>query len=93
MAENRHRLVMEERSGLMISGVTDVAGFDESRIELTGSFGSMDILGADLKIASLDLSEGKVSISGRVDALGYGESREERKVKVKGKKALSRLLR
>ena len=93
MAESKHRLVMEERESLMISGVTDVAGFDESRIELTGSFGSMDILGAELKIASLDLAEGKVSISGRIDALGYGDNRDDKKVKVKGKKALARLLR
>ncbi len=93
MSDNKHRLIIEDRAGIMLSGVTDVAGFDDCRIELTGSFGGLDILGEGLKIASLDLEEGKVSISGRIDAISYGESKEDKKARNKGKKALARLLK
>jgi len=93
MGENRHRLVIDDRSALMMSGVADVVGFDDNRIELCGTFGGIDVLGEGLKISSLDLDEGKVSISGRIDAVAYGENREDKKIKAKGKKVLSRLLK
>ena len=93
MAENKHRLVIDERTALMAMGVTDVEGFDDTRVMLTGSFGSLDISGEDLKIAALDLEQGKVSISGRIDALAYGVARAEKKMRNKSKKALSRLLK
>ena len=93
MAENKHMLLLEDRSVLHISGVSEVAGFDDERIDFVGSFGGLTILGQGLKISALDLDTGKVSVSGRTDALCYGESREDRKMRVKGKKALSRLLK
>lgn len=93
MAENRHRLILDERVSLMLNGVSNVDVFDEAHIELSGSFGGIDIEGEGMKIAALDLDEGKISISGTIDAFAYCQSREEKKMRHKGKKALSRLFK
>lgn len=93
MAESKHRLVLDDRSSLMLNGVTNVDGFGDEYIELTGSFGGLDIRGDQLKIAALDLDAGKITVNGRIDALIYCQSREEKKIKNKSKKALSWLLK
>ena len=93
MAENKHRVILDERSSLMLNGVNNVDSFADEHIELSGSFGGLDIEGSELKIASLDLDAGKVTISGRIDSLAYCQSGEEKKIKHKSKKALSRLLK
>ncbi len=93
MSDNKQRVMLEDRSSLLLNGVNNVDSFDELHIELSGSFGALDIDGVELKIASLDLDEGKVSISGRIDSLVYGQAREEKKIRNRSKKALSRLLK
>ncbi len=93
MAESKHRLVIDDRSSLMLNGVTNVDSFAEDHIQLAGSFGGLDIAGSELKIAALDLDQGKATISGRIDSLAYGQSRDDKKIKQKGKRALSRLLK
>ena len=93
MAESRQRLVLEERRELMIGGVLEVESFDETRIELESSLGGIDIGGSGLKIAALNLEEGKITISGQINSIAYGQSRSERGLKHKGRNALSRLLK
>ena len=93
MTENRHRLILDEKTSMMLNGVSNVDSFDEDHIELSGSFGGIDIEGEGMKIASLDLEEGKITISGLIDAFAYCQSHEEKKMRHKSKKALSRLLR
>lgn len=93
MAESRQRLILEERRELLIGGVLDVESFDETRIELNSSLGGIDISGAGLKIAALNLDEGKITISGQIDSIAYVQSRTERSIKHKSKKALGRLLK
>ena len=51
MAENKHRVILDERSSLMLNGVSNVDSFADEHIELSGSFGGLDIEGAELKIA------------------------------------------
>ncbi|MBQ1501504.1 MAG: sporulation protein [Firmicutes bacterium] len=86
MAENKHMLLLEDRSVLHISGVSEVAGFDDERIDFVGSFGGLTILGQGLKISALDLDTGKVSVSGRTDALCYGEAGKTGKCASKAKR-------
>lgn len=93
MVEGRQRLILEERRELLIGGVLDVESFDETRIELNSSLGGIDIGGQGLKIAALNLEEGKITISGQIDSIVYGQSRSERSIKHKSKTALSRLLK
>jgi sporulation protein YabP len=93
MAEGRHKLMLDERRELLVSGVQDVESFDDARIELNSTLGGIDIGGSGLKIAALNLDEGKITISGQIDSIAYVQSRGERSIKHKSKNALGRLLK
>ncbi len=93
MAESKQSLTLEDRQQLHITGISNVDSFDESRIELSGVLGAIDISGEGLKIAALDLDKGRIAVSGQVTAIIYGPDREARSMRHKGKKALSRLLK
>lgn len=73
-----HRLTLDNREKLMLTGVEDVARFDEDEIVLTTSAGSLIIKGAELHMEKLSLDGGEVHVSGRVDALTYEETRADR---------------
>ena len=93
MEESRQKLVLIDRKELSIGGVNNVVGFDSERIELNSRLGGIEINGSDLKIAALNLNEGKIAISGMIDAIIYGKNREEAGVKHRGKSMLSRLMK
>jgi len=93
MAESKHTMILEDRQQLNITGISNVDSFNENLIELSGVMGGIDISGEGLRIAALDLDKGRIAINGTVEAIVYGRSREERSVRHKSKKALSRILR
>ena len=73
-----HRVMLEEREQLVISGVEEVESFDESAIYLTTAQGPLEIQGEGLHIEKLSLDGGDLKVEGRVDALVYGEERRSR---------------
>lgn len=93
MVDMRQRLALDERKELLVSGVKNVDSFDENRIELNSTLGGIDICGAGLKIAALNLNEGRVTISGQIDSIAYVKSREEKSVRHKSKNVMARLLK
>ena len=93
MTESRQTLVLEDRKSLSISGIRNVDSFDEQRIELSSVMGTIDITGAGMKIAGLDLTAGNILIQGEIDVLAYSRSKEEKSVRQKSKSALARLLK
>ena len=93
MAEEKHRLILDERKDLAISGVRDVAGFTEEKIQLDSILGAIDIHGQGLKISSFNLEDGRISISGHVDGITYSQHREEKSLKQKGRSVMARLLK
>ena len=72
-----HRIVLEDREQLTISGVEEVESFDESSILLTTAQGGLEIQGEGLHIEKLSLDGGDLKVEGLVSALIYqSESRE-----------------
>ena len=72
-----HRIVLEDREQLTISGVEEVESFDESSILLTTAQGGLEIQGEGLHIEKLSLDGGDLKVEGLVSALIYQpESRE-----------------
>lgn len=69
---SRHRVVLEERCRLSVSGVTDVIAFDEESITADTDMGMMVIRGEDLHISRLNLDEGVLQVEGSVDSVDYG---------------------
>lgn len=68
-----HRVVIEGRRSLTVSGVTDVERFDENSIALSTSGGAMVISGVDLHIEKLSLDGGDLKVEGEIDAVTYEE--------------------
>ena len=66
-----HRVMLEEREQLVISGVEEVESFDESTIFLTTAQGCLEIQGEGLHIEKLSLDGGDLKVEGRVNALLY----------------------
>ncbi len=66
-----HNLILEEKSRLSISGVTDVDTFDEAKIILYTHDDTLEIEGADLHIQKLSVSDGEMLIEGEITAIVY----------------------
>jgi sporulation protein YabP len=66
-----HRLVLEGRSKLALSGVREVESFDENTVVLHTTRGVLVIHGRQLHLNMLSLDGGQVSVDGTVDAMTY----------------------
>jgi len=67
-----HRVVLEDRERLTISGVEEVERFDENTIFLITGQGSLEIQGEELHIEKLSLDGGDLKVDGQISALIYG---------------------
>ena len=68
-----HRIVLDERAHLQISGVSDVDRFDESAVALSTSRGELTIRGRNLHVQHMDLDAGDLTLDGTVEALLYAD--------------------
>lgn len=77
MAEEHlpHKLQLNERRSLTMSGVTEVVSFDDSTVVLQTSLGTLIVQGQELKLKTLSLEGGQVAVDGAIAALIYEEPR------------------
>ncbi len=74
-----HRVVLDERGALSVSGVEEVERFDENEIIMATVRGTLVVRGEGLHIEKLSLDGGELSVEGGVDSLVYeDDGREER---------------
>ena len=73
-----HRVVLEDREQAVISGVEEVARFDENEILLTTVEGGLELRGEELHIEALSLEGGELHVRGRIQALVYDAEPEVR---------------
>ena len=73
-----HRLVLNERSALTVTGVREVTGFDEESVVANTDFGTLVVQGSGLKLKTLSPEDGQVTITGQVSALFYEDTRPSR---------------
>ena len=78
MAEERmgHRLCLERRENLTVTGVTEVVSFEESSVVLNTGMGTLVVQGQQLQLKMLSLEGGQVAVDGQVSALIYEEPRQ-----------------
>ena len=69
-----HRVTLEGRDRLVVSGVEDVDRFDENEIVMNTSEGTLVVTGENLHIDKLSLDGGELHVDGRVDALSYEDA-------------------
>ena len=71
-----HKLTLQERKSLTMTGVAEVISFDESLVVLNTSLGVLTVQGQELKLKTLSLEGGQVAVDGSVSALIYEEPRQ-----------------
>ena len=71
MPAMEHRLELEGRERLTVSGVEDVDRFDETGIIMSTSVGTLVVTGEDLHIGKLSLDGGELHVDGRIDSITY----------------------
>jgi sporulation protein YabP len=87
--DKKSNLMLENRKKLTINGVIEVINFNESQILLNTDLGTMVIRGQELRMNKLDVQNGDVLITGKVDSFVYTND----KSKVKKDSIVSRLFR
>lgn len=69
-----HRILLDSRQKLTVSGVEEVERFDEASIIMATTEGTLVITGSGLHIEKLSLDGGDLMVEGQVDGLSYEES-------------------
>jgi len=70
-AASRHRVVLEQRENISITGVLDVVSFDEACIVADTEQGTIVVKGSGLHISVLNLENGRVDMDGHIDSIAY----------------------
>ncbi len=68
-----HTLYIENRNKITVTGVTDVCNFNDEILRMETTFGVLNITGAGLQVAKLDLQTGDVIVEGNIASLAYEE--------------------
>lgn len=71
-----HKLTLNERQNLTMTGVTEVVSFDDVSVILKTDLGTLVVQGKDLQLKTLSLDGGQVAVDGKVSALIYEEPRQ-----------------
>lgn len=71
-----HKLTLNSRKELAMTGVTEVISFDETCVVLKTSMGLLSVHGQQLQLKNLSLEGGQVAVEGRISAFLYEEPRK-----------------
>lgn len=71
-----HKLTLNSRKELSMTGVTEVVSFDETCVVLKTSMGLLTIHGQNLQLKNLSLEGGQLAVDGILTAFLYEEPRK-----------------
>ena len=72
-----HHIIIDGRSTVSVSGVTEVERFDEEEVCVVTNRGGLILHGRDLHMEKLSLDTGEIAVSGELDALAYEDRTRE----------------
>ena len=70
-----HRLTLNERHQLTMTGVTEVVSFDDTAVVLRTELGTLTVHGQQLQLKTLSVDGGQIAVEGSVTAIVYEEPR------------------
>ncbi|MGM9679973.1 MAG: YabP/YqfC family sporulation protein [Eubacteriales bacterium] len=85
-AASKHRLELEGRKVLTLSGVEDVLGFEETSVILSTTMGILTVEGEELHIRHMSMEDGNLVIDGKIGGILYVD-KSTRKSGLWGKKS------
>ncbi|MBQ4283097.1 MAG: sporulation protein YabP [Lachnospira sp.] len=68
-----HSVHMENRSKMVMTGITDVVSFDPCKVVLESDYGAITIKGSDLHVNRLSVDKGELDVDGTVTAFEYSQ--------------------
>ena len=71
-----HKLSLDQRKNLTMTGVTEVVSFDENTVVLKTGLGMLVVQGQQLQLKTLTLDGGNVAVEGQINALTYEQLRQ-----------------
>ena len=71
-----HKLSLNERKNLTMTGVTEVVSFEDTAVVLRTNLGTLLVQGRELQLKTLSLDGGQVAVDGTISALVYEEPRQ-----------------
>lgn len=71
-----HKLCLNERKALTMTGATEVVSFDDTAVVLRTALGTLLVQGQGLQLKTLSLEGGQVAVDGNISALIYEEPRQ-----------------
>ncbi|MBA1334619.1 MAG: hypothetical protein HPY66_2523 [Firmicutes bacterium] len=78
MEDKKHNLSIESRNHLSTSGVKDIYSFDENKVVLDTTLGTLTIIGEGLHINKLNIDDGNLVVQGNISSCEYSESKNIR---------------
>lgn len=72
----RHKIILEDRKSLSITGVKKIRSFEPKEIVLDTVMGIINIKGHELCVNNLDIEQSEVQIEGRIDLLTYSSHKD-----------------
>lgn len=70
-----HKLTLQQRESLSLTGATEVVSFDDTAVVLKTTLGTLTVLGENLVLKTLSIEGGQVAVSGHICSLSYEEPR------------------
>ena len=83
----KQEINLRDRSFLTITGVDDVASFDECGIILTSCNGEISVDGSELRIKNLSSESGTIEIEGKIGGIFYLDERPAKRRGLFGRRA------
>ena len=71
-----HKLSLDQRKNLTMTGVTEVVSFDENTVVLKTGLGMLVVQGQQLQLKTLTLDGGNVAVEGEISSLVYEQIRQ-----------------
>ena len=73
-----HKLTLNRREQLTVSGVDEIIGFDENTVVLHTDLGALFVHGENLSLKELSVDSGQLAVTGQIRALVYEEPKMRR---------------
>ena len=70
-----HKLQLNDRRQLTMTGVAEVVSFDDTLVVLQTSLGTLSVQGSELQLKTLSVEGCQIAGEGHVSALSYEEPR------------------
>lgn len=78
MLRQQHKVVMDGRRALTITGVTDIDSFDEQMVAVFTDVGELIVRGSSLHLGKIDVESGELALDGEIDSLEYTDNASSR---------------